>query len=69
MTRKPKDWFMERIGTKIYRDDNGCDCQVCKMVERYGLIIHDEMHAQYLYDCHTEMGINYYDSHTEKKNA
>ncbi len=67
MTRKSKDWFMERIGQKVYRDDNGCDCAVCKAVERNGLIIHDELHAQYLYDCHTEMGINYYDNKKDKQ--
>lgn len=66
MTRKSKDWFVERIGQKIYRDDNGCDCHVCKTIERVGLVIHDELHAQYLHDVHTEMGINYYDTKKEK---
>lgn len=66
MGRKSKDWFTERIGTKVYRDDNGCDCPVCKTIERVGLIIHDELHAQYLYDCQNDMGINYYDTKKEK---
>jgi hypothetical protein len=59
--RKSQDWFIERIGEKVYRGDNGCDCPVCKAVEKYGLIIHDMLHAQYLYDCQNELGVNYYD--------
>ena len=57
---KSKDWFIERIYERIYREDNGCDCQVCKTIERYGLIIHDELHALYLYDTQNH-GVNYYD--------
>jgi len=63
---KSLDWFIERIGQKIYRDDNGCDCKVCKAVEMYGLVIHDELHAKYLYDCQNEMGVKYYDSKNER---
>lgn len=61
MTKKSIDWFLERIQKRIYRDDSGCDCNVCKSVLRNGLIIHDEFHARYLYDCQLELGLHYYD--------
>lgn len=32
MSRKSKDWFLERVGNRVYRDDNGCDCNVCRSV-------------------------------------
>jgi hypothetical protein len=67
MTRNSKDWFVERIGERIYRDSNGCDCSVCKSIEIHGLVIHDELHAQYLYDCQNEIGINYYETKKEKR--
>lgn len=25
MSRKSKDWFLERVGNRVYRDDNGCE--------------------------------------------
>lgn len=50
-----KQWFMERIGKRIYRD-NQCStkgrnvhcCLHCKEVFDNGLIVSDEMHADYL---------------------
>ena len=64
---KSLDWFIERIGEKVYMDDMGCDCPMCNSIERYGLIVHDELHAKYLYDCQNDMGVNYYDDKHEKQ--
>lgn len=47
---KTKEWFMERIGKKIYRDTQGekhC-CDTCKSTVEKGMFIYDEMHADYL---------------------
>ena len=47
---KTKEWFMERIGKRIYRDMQGekhC-CQYCQAVAEHGLTVIDEMHADYL---------------------
>ena len=67
MARKNREWFVERIGQRVYRDDNGCDCSICKTIERTGLIIHDELHAQYLFDCQNELGVIYFDSKKDKR--
>lgn len=54
-------WFIDRIGKKIYRDKGTCDCKICANVEANGLIIDDKLHAQYLYDCQNELKVKYYD--------
>ena len=41
-------WFTNRIGKKIFRDDDGCGCKSCNNVVENGLIVFDESHAQYL---------------------
>lgn len=53
-------WFIDRIGKRVFRDKNLCNCGVCKNVFQNGLIITDKQHAQYLYDIQNEMGIRYY---------
>lgn len=55
-----KQWFIDRIGKRIYRENNVCSCPVCAKVHEEGLIITSEDHAIYLYDCQ-EMNLNYYD--------
>lgn len=45
-----KQWFLDRIGKRVYRDSNGCSCEVCKRIRDVGLVILDETHAIYLYD-------------------
>lgn len=46
---KTKEWFLERIGKRIYRDKSSCPCQVCLEVFKNGLVIADEQHADYLF--------------------
>ncbi len=43
-------WFLSKIGKRIFRDNNGCFCIVCKRIENKGFIIHDKQHAWYLTD-------------------
>lgn len=48
-TPKTKEWFVERIGKRIYRDSTHCvGCRGCENVENNGLIVGDEEHAEYL---------------------
>ena len=54
-------WFKERIGKRVYRDDVNCKCETCKSVGAHGLIIGDDTHAHYLFDCESEMGTTYRD--------
>jgi len=45
---KPKEWFIERIGKRVYRDDTGKCCLICDKIVRRGLIVLDKLHAEYL---------------------
>jgi hypothetical protein len=46
---KTKQRFINRIGKRIYRN-HSCDCPDCTRIDVEWLVIHDEIHAQYLYD-------------------
>ena len=45
-----KQWFIDRIGKRVYRGQTSCQCESCKRIGKEGLIISDLMHAEYLYD-------------------
>lgn len=47
---KTLEWFKERIGKRIYRDPDSCECATCKEVVENGLVIINEQHANYVYD-------------------
>ena len=53
---KPKEWFIERIGQKIYRDKLPACCETCERVESEGLIIGNEQHARLLADLDANLG-------------
>ena len=60
---KSKDlqWFIDRIGKRIYRlTDTKC-CRHCQRVFKDGLVIDDLMHAKYLYICQGELELVYGD--------
>lgn len=54
-------WFIERIGNRVWRKTNSCKCNDCARVVKNGLIISNKNHAIYLTDVSSEMGIKYYD--------
>jgi len=49
---KTKQWFVERIGKRIYRDSQCVSgercCSTCDEVTKTGLVVADEQHAEYL---------------------
>lgn len=60
-------WFTDRIGKRVFRNSDGCDCEMCKAIERNGIHIEGPLHAQYLYDCETDLTadgtpLRYFDS-------
>lgn len=60
--RKNLQWFMDRIGKRIYRyTDTDC-CEHCQKVFKEGLVIADSQHADYLYTCQLEMDLVYEDT-------
>lgn len=54
-------WFLDRIGKKIYRGPNGCDCDTCKRGRTEGVTVYDRDHAIYLCDVEAEIGPRYLD--------
>lgn len=50
MIESRKQWFIDRIGKRVYRGETSCQCETCKRISKEGLIISDLMHAEYLYD-------------------
>lgn len=55
----PLSRFIERIGTRVYRNAGTCDCNTCRDVERDGLIIDSEQHANYLHSCQSNRGTDW----------
>ena len=53
---KPKEWFVKRIGKRIYRDKGSCECQTCERIEKEGLIVRDKSHADYLTAIDSDFG-------------
>lgn len=47
---KDLQWFIDRIGKRVYRNTWTCQCPTCVDVARRWLIIANEMHASYLCD-------------------
>lgn len=45
-----RDWFRARIGKTIYRNKVSCGCGVCENVYDSGLMLFDQMHADYVSD-------------------
>lgn len=56
------DWFLQRIGKRVFRNDNGCGCETCKDVSRNGIVIKSEIHAKYLQSVQGEMSLQYSDT-------
>ena len=59
--KHPLEWFLDRIGKKIYRSNNFCECNICLAVFKRGLYIIDKDHAQYLFNVQNETGLIYYE--------
>lgn len=56
--------FVSRVGQRVYRTSNGCNCEMCERVVKEGIVIKDKMHADYMYssmcDCNAEGGLQYH---------
>jgi len=49
-------WFLDRIGKRVFRTSLDCDCNVCQIIYKQGLIIEDRDQAIFMYD--TECDVN-----------
>lgn len=61
MIKNNLQWFKDRVGKRVYRTDSTCQCDICKKVGEIGLIISDDLHANYLFDCQNELDLYYFD--------
>lgn len=59
-----KQWFLDRIGKVVFREDNRCNCWVCQVSYRDGILIKNVERAEYLH----ELGYNYFDTKQERDN-
>ncbi len=65
---KSLKWFKDRIGKTIFRDSSNCpECATCVDVEKNGMIVEDESHAEYLFNIQNEfagcnVSLNYRDT-------
>ena len=59
--RHPINWFIKRIGQKLYRGEVSCPCTSCIDGFKNGVLVHDVSHAHYLKLTQDEMGIVYRD--------
>ena len=65
-----EQWFRNRVGFRVFRNDNGCSCPICQDAFKNGLIIADFNHADYLYDCEADYAgeqipLRYFDTKEE----
>jgi len=63
-------WFKNRIGKIIYRNCNGCHCDICTNILENGIFICDEFQAEYCYDTECEYNaegfpLRYFDTKSE----
>lgn len=56
--QKRKQWFIDRIGKRVFREETSCQCKSCKNISVDGLVINDEMHALYLLDIESMYNTN-----------
>lgn len=66
-----KKWFEDRIGKRVFRNKNGCSCNVCEFIYQNGLVLDKESgHWEYVFDSecnYTAEGtpLRYFDTESE----
>jgi hypothetical protein len=68
--KEREQWFLDRIGKIVYRNRNGCSCEICEKNYQDGLYLTDKLHAQYLYEIEVsfhsdECPLRYFDTKEE----
>lgn len=58
---KRQQWFISMIGKRVYRPPLSCKCPTCIDGHVNGILVSDEMHADYLHACESEMRFRYSD--------
>ncbi len=66
-------FFLDRIGKTLFRNDNGCSCDICALILEKGIYIHDAFQAEYCYDTECDYNrdgtpLRYFDTPGEVEN-
>lgn len=61
--KERKQWFIDRIGKRIYRNESFCECHICQEVSKNGLVICNIDQAIYLHDveCCSDGRVKYFE--------
>ena len=65
-------WFLDRIGKRVFRNKTDCPCEICTAVYERGMLVENKMEAQYLYDleaaytCEGDL-LRYFDTREEAR--
>ena len=51
---KDKQWFLDRIGKRVFRDTHTDNSELAKAVKETGVVIKDELHADYMFSIQQE---------------
>ena len=73
-TLQTKQWFLDRIGKRVFRDNSGCGCPTCNDIVENGLIIRDKEHALHMYEVQNDYAnentyLNYKDEKNDVDNS
>lgn len=62
-----EQWFMDRIGKRIWRNETGCECEICAHIYKEGIIFTGEYHAGFACDMEgcSQGSLKYFDSKEE----
>jgi len=69
---RTKEWFLERIGKRVYRTPV-CPCTICTDIQKNGMIITDQKHAEYIYTVQADLraedlALLFFDTKEERDN-
>lgn len=61
-----QQWFIDRIGKRVFRTKQTCKCETCEAIFNNGIVIEDRDHAIYLHDVENDLHLTtYYETKEE----
>ena len=63
---KDLDWFLSRIGKRVYRSKPSCSCRECVYLYKNGQIVMNEVRAKAMWKRENLLVCKYFDSAEER---